>query len=309
MRAHRRSMITIAALAALSLVSACGADGEPTVAPTEPDPSATEVVEVPTGTPPAPDPTDEVIVEPAEVEEIVEDVLEEEDLEQFDGLDQVVPEAKMSSARLIVPQDAQSAGTMEAFLTAVVHDIDRYWQATFDAEGLPPPAVFYAWPLPGETMDSGCNELTDDDAALYCGASDTIFVSQEFALRLWNGLVNTAYGPQQSESLGDFAVAYVLAHEFGHSIQAELGVLDVGFPVWRTELMADCFAGNWANSAYVNGILEPGDIEEALATADLIGDFEFANPQHHGTPDERVAAFSLGWETGDPVDCFVFLED
>lgn len=301
-------MTAVVIVGALSLTSACGGD-EPTAQATEPNPSATVAAEVPTGMPPAPDPTEIITVEPEEVDEIVEEVLEEENLEEFDGLDQAVPAARTSTARLIVPEDAQTAGTMEAFLSAVVHDIDRYWQATFEAEDLPPPSVFYAWPAKGETMDSGCNLLTDDDAALYCGVSDTIFVSQDFATRLWNGLINTAYGPQQSDSLGDFAVAYVLAHEFGHSIQAELGLLGVGYPVWRTELMADCFAGNWANSAYFAGILEPGDIEEALETANLVGDFEFASDQHHGTPDERVDAFSLGWENGDPVDCFVYLGD
>jgi predicted metalloprotease len=307
-RRHRQ-LTALVLLAALSLVSACGNDDEATVQATEPNPSATTAVAVPTGTPPAPDPTEEITVEPEQVDEIVDEVLEDENLEEVAGLDQAVASAKINSARLIVPQDAQNAGTMDAFLSAVIHDIDRYWQATFAAEDLPAPSVFYAWPAKGETMDSGCNELTDDETAMYCGPSDTIFVSQDFAIRLWDGLINTTYGPQQSDSLGDFAVAYVLAHEFGHSIQAELGVLGVGYPVWRTELQADCFAGNWANSAYLEGILEDGDIEEALTTADLVGDFEFASEQHHGTPDERVEAFTLGWTTGDPVDCFVYLDE
>lgn len=307
MAVRRRLLMTTAVLASACLVAACGQDE--TAAPA-PGVIATTFEVVPTtGAPPAPDETTPVTVEPEEVEEIVEEVIEEAGLADFADLDQAVAEAKISTARLIVGEDSQSPLTMDEFLTAVTHDIDRYWQETFAAEDLPAPYVEYAWPATGETYDTGCNELSNDDTALYCGYSDLIVVSQDFAFRLWNGLITTSYGPQESDRLGDFAVAYVLAHEFGHSIQMELGVLGAGYPVWRTELMADCFAGNWANSAYVTGILEPGDIEEALETADLVGDFEFADPQHHGTPAERVAAFTLGWEGGDPVDCFVYLED
>ena len=303
MNAVRRTLPGLALVLAASLTAACSAEEPDAETPTVSTPTVTvTVTETVTVEPP-------VEFEAEEVDEIVEEVIEEEGLADFANLDQEVDPALSQSAGLIVPVEAQTPLTMDVWLTAVLNDIDAYWQETFAAEGLPPPHVFYMWPAIDEQVTPAARYITDNDAALYCGVSDMIFVSQDFAYRLWDGLVNTTYGPQQSERLGDFAVAYVLAHEYGHSIQAELGLLGAGYPVWRTELQADCFAGNWANSAYVNGILEEGDLEEALETANLVGDFEFDNPQHHGTPEERVAAFALGWEGGNPVDCFVYLED
>ena len=168
--------------------------------------------------------------EPEEVDEIVEEVIEEEGLADFANLDQEVDPAQCPERRPDRAGGRPDARDDGRVAHAVIDDIDAYWQETFAAEGLPPPPVFYMWPAKGEQVDTGCQYITDDDAALYCGVSDTIFVSQDFAFRLWDGLINTTYGPQQSDRLGDFAVAYVLAHEFGHSIQAELGLLGVGLP-------------------------------------------------------------------------------
>ena len=243
----------------------------------------------------------------AELDQIIADAIAaNEELDEAAELEQTVEAADTSTDLLIADVDAEPQ-TMDQFLTAVLNDIDGYWTATFAAEQLPEPFVQYLWPTTGEIYDGGCGALTDDKSAFYCPTSDTIVVSQQVAYDLWNGLAQTAYGPQSSGRLGDFAVAYLVAHEFGHSIQAELDLLNK-FPVWQTELMADCFAGNWANSAYYAGLLEAGDIEEALETANLIGDYETSHEQHHGTPLQRVEAFSLGWNNGNPVDCFVYLE-
>jgi predicted metalloprotease len=297
----RRRTWPAATVLLVALLAACSADSaEPeAIEVTVPGPTVTVTVTV---EPP-------VTFEPEEVDEIVEEVIEEEGLADFANLDQVVDPAQAQSATLVLPADARTPETMDEWLSIVTDEIDAYWKETFAAEGLPPPTVFYMWPAEGEQFDTGCQYITDDDAALYCGVSDMIFVSQVFAINLWDGFINTMYGPQQSERLGDFAVAYVLAHEYAHNVQAELGLLGTGYPVWRTELQADCFAGNWANSAYRAGVLEEGDLEEALETANLVGDFEFDSEQHHGTPEERVDAFFLGFDSGDPVDCFVYLED
>ena len=74
------------------------------------------------------------------------------------------------------------------------------------------------------------------------------------------------------------------------------------------ELQADCFAGSWANSVYLEGRLEDGDVQEALDTALAVGDFEPYNEGHHGTPEERYRAWGLGYETGDPARCSRYLE-
>ena len=76
-----------------------------------------------------------------------------------------------------------------------------------------------------------------------------------------------------------------------------------GRPREPLELQADCFAGAWGNSVYKQGLLKPGDIEEAIGTALAVGDFDVNNAQHHGTPDERRAAWLLGFESGQPSKC------
>jgi len=106
------------------------------------------------------------------------------------------------------------------------------------------------------------------------------------------------------KSYGDFAMAVVAAHEVGHHVQDELGLLDEQYPKIQTELQADCFAGVWGSSVYDR--LEPGDIGEAMEiswdSGDLPGTPRNA-PGAHGKPEERVKWFRTGYDTGDADEC------
>jgi hypothetical protein len=62
-------------------------------------------------------------------------------------------------------------------------------------------------------------------------------------------------------------------------------------------------AGLWGNSVYRAGKLQPGDVQEAISTVMAVGDFDLNNPQHHGTPEQRRAAWLIGYESGDPARC------
>jgi predicted metalloprotease len=186
-------------------------------------------------------------------------------------------------------------GEIERFLTDIIEDVDRYWTRTLAASDLREPRVSYVWVAPGERVVSGCRAVADDDAAFYCPADDTIYFSQVLAARF--------YG-----AVGDFGVAYVVAHEYAHNVQNELGQLSAN---GRTsskpfELQADCMAGLWGNSAYNAGRFDEADVEEAVRTAYAVGDFDYGNPNHHGTPDERRAAWLVGFRSGDPADCSQF---
>ena len=101
----------------------------------------------------------------------------------------------------------------------------------------------------------------------------------------------------------------MLAHEYAHNLQQELGVFDnrVTATAKPFELQADCLAGTWANSVYEQGELEPGDLEEATNAALAVGDFDVGNAQHHGTPQERRAALLTGFRSGEPSACARFL--
>ena len=127
-----------------------------------------------------------------------------------------------------------------------------------------------------------------------------------------------AVGPRAGEAVGlelegarRQLVAYMVAHEYGHQVQDELGLFDrygSQLPTMAFELQADCFAGTWAHSAYQENRLEQGDVQEALDAALAVGDFDAGNPGHHGTPEQREQAWNTGFESGDPSSCDGYLD-
>jgi predicted metalloprotease len=200
---------------------------------------------------------------------------------------------------------APSSRTAPQFLTEVTEDVDAFWTRQFEAAGLPEPRVRYAWIPAGQTVQSACGEL-GDGAAAYCPGDDTIFISEPFASGIYTGALDRALpGSAQGfgGTAGDFAVAYIVAHEYGHQIQHELGLFENSVPTARFELQADCFAGTWARSAYDEDRLERGDLDEALNAALAVGDFEYDQPGHHGTPEQRRSAWMAGFDSGDPAAC------
>jgi uncharacterized protein len=214
-------------------------------------------------------------------------------------------------------KDSGQPQNMEQFLTAVTKDVDAYWTKTFKASGLPEPKVAYAWIPSGRTAASACGDedgAMGDNAAAYCSGDDTIYISQKFATDIYDGALDQALpGSSQGygRTVGDFAVAYIVAHEYGHEVQAELGLFDTDggqLPAMAFELQADCYAGTWANSAARENRLEDGDVQEALDAALAVGDFDTANPSHHGTPQQREAAWNRGFESGDPSSCSTYLD-
>ena len=204
-----------------------------------------------------------------------------------------------------------TASAMDRYLTRVLRSVDRYWTRTLAASGVEEPQVRYVWVAPGNRVGSGCGESADDRAAFYCPRDDTIFVGQTLAAEIYDGVARGFPGQEAGEgrAAGDFGVAYLVAHEYAHNVQAELGFLSAGGSASAKpfELQADCFAGLWGNSVYRAGRLRPGDVEEAMETARAVGDFEVDNAQHHGTPTERRDAWLLGFESGDPSDCRHFV--
>jgi predicted metalloprotease len=199
------------------------------------------------------------------------------------------------------------------FLTAVTEDVDRYWTGAFSDAGLDEPRVGYAWIPPGGAAQSACGPL-DERTAAYCPGDDSIYISERFADAIYAGALDRAL-PGSSQgyggTVGDFSVAYIVAHEYGHQIQDELGLFERygdRVPTMAFELQADCFAGVWARSADDEGRLEAGDVQEALGAALAVGDFDTASPGHHGTPEQRREAWVTGFEAGGPSACSSFLQ-
>ena len=132
--------------------------------------------------------------------------------------------------------------------------------------------------------------------AAYCGADHTIYLG-------------TALFDNLLRSNADYAAGAVLAHEWGHDIQDELGILPwaIRHHFYKgVELQADCYAGVYSRYADGQGLLEPGDLDEAVALMTAVGDrtsLSPSTPGAHGTPAQRVAWFERGYKTNSLAEC------
>lgn len=223
--------------------------------------------------------------------------------EVLEDIRQAVPRATQGTR----PPSRADVSTVAAYMTRVIEDVDRYWTTTLAANDIQEPRVAYVWVPPGRLARSGCGVVADDRAAFYCPSDDTIYVAEKLAQDLWDGIAEGFPGQEagHGRAVGDFGVAYIIAHEYAHNVQHELGFYTLSPKLGSKpfELQADCMAGLWANSVYRAGRLQPGDVEEAIGTALAVGDFDFDNANHHGTPQERREAWLLGYRGGDPSGC------
>jgi predicted metalloprotease len=210
------------------------------------------------------------------------------------------------------PPQARAAdpATIASLLDGTLTSVDAYWHETLAAAGRPAPSVRHVWVVPGTQVGTGCGVQASDTAAFYCPADDTIYVSQAFAGALYDGALAGLPGQKAGfgRAAGDFAVAYVVAHEYAHNVQQESGVLAGRARAMPAELNADCLAGTWMRWEYGQGRLDPGDLQEALDAALAVGDFDLLNPQHHGTPQERREALQTGVDSGSTQACNRYLQ-
>jgi hypothetical protein len=214
------------------------------------------------------------------------------------------------------------------YLAAVIQDADKVWSAWFKNNGLQEPYTGYDILQAGQEFTSKCTDAygnqttadTDFNNAFYCSEDQftkdgvtytgTVVLPLNTFLKMWGGDI---FG-QQSNFQGDFEAATIAAHEWGHSIQDNLAkqLPDLGAisSVSNNELLADCFSGVWAFSAYAQGLLDNGDVNEAVDALQTIGDYDTEAPDHHGTPDERATAWEIGYygtqadpRGGVPLNC------
>ena len=228
----------------------------------------------------------------------------------LEDLEKAVPEAGPTTRSPSVRGRTQP-GQIDAFLTDTLEDVDRYWTRTLTAAGREEPRVNFVWVEPDRRVRTECGAVADNQAAFYCPADDTIYIAQVLAAELYEGLNEGLPGQQAGygRAVGDFGVAYIVAHEYAHNLQNEFGTFAAA-PRGSSkpfELQADCMAGLWGNSVYREGRLKPGDVEEAMNTALAVGDFDYTDRNHHGTPEERRDAWLTGFENGDPAACRDFV--
>ncbi|MBI4920333.1 MAG: zinc metallopeptidase [Devosia nanyangense] len=214
-----------------------------------------------------------------------------------------------TTSSVLPPQNA-SEDELAQFVSVMVKDTEDYWGEYFSAQGqtyAPPKVVLFS----GQTS-SGCGTADTASGPFYCPNDRKVYIDLGFYDQL----------RQQFGAPGDFAQAYVIAHEVGHHVQNLIGVLPEfnrkrqtmtqdqanAYSV-RVELQADCFAGVWGKGEFEKGFLESGDVAEAINAANQIGDDTLTNntisPRQytHGTSEQRMKWFQQGYTTGDPDKC------
>src|SRR6201995_3092216 len=208
-----------------------------------------------------------------------------------------------------------SASAEQRFVAAGFSDAQEEWQKIFAKAGVQYRAARLV--LFSSAVQTGCGTESSQVGPFYCPADGTVYLDTLFFKQM-----EKKYGVK-----GDFSQAYVVAHEFGHHIQNLTGVsaqvarLSQQYPAQanglsvRAELQADCYAGVWAHSTYTRGLLEPGDLDEALQAAATVGD-DFlqkaatgsVQPEQwtHGSSAQRQKWLKIGYDQGEPAACDTF---
>ena len=223
----------------------------------------------------------------------------------LEQLPQTVPEPGTATSRQINPEEEE----LRKFSSVVLAETEDVWTEIFRNQGATyrkPTLVLFT-----DQVDSACGNASAAVGPFYCPGDEKLYLDLAFFRELQT----------RFRAPGDFAQAYVIAHEVGHHVQQLLGTSQRVSSLQqrssreqgnelsvRLELQADFLAGVWAHYAAKRGILETGDIEEALSAASAVGDDRLQRESQgyvvpdsftHGTSEQRIRWFRLGFETGD----------
>jgi len=208
------------------------------------------------------------------------------------------------------------ADPQKELVTRLLGDTEEVWTALFTAMGSryePPKLVLFRG-----SVVSMCGNASSSAGPFYCPADRKVYLDTNFFREL-----STRFGAP-----GDFAQAYVIAHEIGHHVQNQLGTMREfdqaaakmderrrNAATVRLELQADCYAGVWAFYAARRNLLDPGDVEEGIRAASAVGDdtiqkrtqgYTVPDAFTHGKAEQRVRWFKTGLASGDPRSCNTF---
>lgn len=229
---------------------------------------------------------------------------------------QMVPPSGPQAEQVPYEETAEEAQLRE-FISVVLADTEETWGALFAQAGgsyQEPTLVLFSG-----AVESACGFAQAAVGPFYCPADRRVYIDLSF------------YQDLQSQlgAPGDFAQAYVVAHEIGHHVQTLLGISERNMAARRNaseteanalsvrqELQADCFAGIWAHNAdRFRQMLEPGDIEEGLNAARAIGDDRLQQQSRgyvvpdsftHGSSEQRMRWFQRGYQSGNVQECDTF---
>lgn len=230
----------------------------------------------------------------------------------------VKPSTSPGSAQQAPAKDSPEQQKQVHFVSFVLDDVQNTWTRELPKAGHQYQRAKLV--LFTDSVRSGCGNAESAMGPFYCPNDAKVYVDLGFYNQL-----KTRFGAP-----GDFAQAYVIAHEVGHHVQNLLGTDDKMRAAQRSnprqanelsvrlELQADCYAGIWAHSTQQRQILEAGDIEEGINAAAAVGDDRIqkqgsgrVNPETwtHGSSAQRTQWFKRGFETGDMASCDTFASD
>jgi predicted metalloprotease len=208
--------------------------------------------------------------------------------------------------------ESKEESELADFASVVLAETETVWSDLFEQENLEyqyPTLVLYT-----DSVQSACGSATSAVGPFYCPGDNSVYIDLSFYEEL----------KQNFKAPGDFAFAYVIAHEVGHHVQNQLGISEqvmslrnkmseAEFNTYmvRLELQADYFAGVWAHYVERANLLERGDFQEALNAASAVGDdkiqseaWGYVVPDKftHGTSEQRMRWFNKGFESGNIKD-------
>lgn len=213
------------------------------------------------------------------------------------------------------PARDQAEKPLVDFVTFVLNDAQKTWTGILSAQGTEYRHAKLV--LFRNSIDSACGMAQSASGPFYCPNDEKIYIDLAFYSEL----------KQRFGAPGEFAEAYVLAHETGHHVQKLLGIegkvqqAEEANPrqanqySQRLELQADCFAGIWGHSTQQRNLLDPGDVDSAITAAAAVGDDRLqkmetghVTPEKftHGTSAERTHWFRTGFDSGDISACNTF---
>jgi len=213
------------------------------------------------------------------------------------------------------PTQDQAEKPLVDFVTFVLNDAQKTWSGILASQGTPYRHAKLV--LFRDSIDSACGMAQSASGPFYCPTDEKIYIDLAFYSEL----------RQRFGAPGEFAEAYVLAHEMGHHVQKLLGIESKVLQAeeanprqanqysQRLELQADCFAGVWGHSTEQRNLLETGDLDSAMTAAAAVGDDRLQRMQTghvtperftHGTSAERTHWFRSGFDAGDISACDTF---
>lgn len=216
--------------------------------------------------------------------------------------------AGTDSGTAVPYEESEQEKELADFVSVVLADTEEVWTEIFEEQGLQyeePTLVLYSG-----SVQSACGAASSSVGPFYCPGDQKLYIDLSFYEEL----------QRKFQAPGDFAMAYVIAHEVGHHVQTLLGTTEEIMPLRqrmseekfnqylvRFELQADYYSGVWANHAQGMGYLEEGDLEEALNAATAVGDDTlqkraqgYVVPESftHGTSEQRKSWFYKGFQNG-----------